>query len=111
MWGPWTGSLKHTKSAHLPNFLTNLYIFLPLFILMLLLNPVDARIPSESIVWDLIIWGILFLLYIAGVYVTYKHSIWRDENIPHLLGDDKGVESIQHDENSSHLLDEDNDAE
>ena len=28
---------------------------------------------------------LLALLYFLGVYITYKHVIWRKKNIPHLL--------------------------
>ena len=34
-----------------------------------------------------VVWNVLALgyMYFAGVYITYKHHVWRQKNISHLL--------------------------
>jgi len=43
------------------------------------------NVPNESLLYEIMISILLLLVYIGGVYATYRHSVWRKENISHLL--------------------------
>ena len=59
---------------------------LPPFLLGFFADRVLLRnVPNESIAYDITILIILFVMYLCGVYMAYRHVVWRIENISHLL--------------------------
>lgn len=59
---------------------------LPLIIVGILADRLILRnFPEQPIVFELVNIMILLALYLGGVYATYKHSVWRKENISDLI--------------------------
>ena len=53
-------------------------------------------VPNESIHYEIMIVVVLVLIYLGGVRATYRHSVWRKENIADLIA---GIEQKADDEN------------
>ena len=58
----------------------HLMILLPIF--AMLMSRINRAAPSLSLITE---WTTFILAYLLGVYITYKHAIWREKNIPHYL--------------------------
>ena len=90
--------IKFTKKNSYDNFVLwnraclNFFKLVPLCVFI---PPIVAHLFSlfflpetmeESIKHEIVDWISILFFYLMGVYATYKHSIWREENISHLLG-------------------------
>jgi len=61
------------------------YIILPIPIIGFIIDRVFIRLSSpESFIYEWAPVLILIPIYLGGVYVAYKHFIWRSKNMPHL---------------------------
>ena len=56
-------------------------MILPL-LFVALINWLSRIAPYLHLISD---WLNLFFIYSIGIYITYKHTMWRKENIPHYL--------------------------
>ena len=66
--------------------LTFIYItILPAVIGIIVGSTVLRNVPYESILFELLNYGILFLIYLGGVYSSHNHLVWRENNMSHLL--------------------------
>lgn len=57
------------------------FIMIPMILLSISINLIDKFNPSLASIINVIETGILYLL---GVYITYKHVIWRKTNLSQL---------------------------
>jgi len=65
------------------------YIILPLLLFGALIDRLVMRnVSIGSLSYELGVFAVLFIVYFFGVYATYRHSVWRKENISHLLKND-----------------------
>ena len=62
-----------------------LYIILPIILFGRIANFFAERAPEYSLMPEILMLILLLLLYLTCVYATYKHALWRELNIPHLL--------------------------
>jgi len=60
------------------------YTIVP-FILFSVLVRILGEAFNDPIVSNITISLFLIALYFLGVFITYRHSVWREENIYHLL--------------------------
>jgi len=66
-----------------------LYIILPIILLGNLMNLFWGDLfAAEDPRADTMMGVFFIILYFLGVFVTYRHSIWRRNNISHLLPDE-----------------------
>ena len=62
-----------------------LYIILPIFLLSGLTSLFLRMVGEDPFAQDIIMSIVFLVIYLLGVYAAYKHVVWRDKNIPHLL--------------------------
>ena len=61
------------------------FVMLPAFLLGHLFYQIAGYFEAGSLlagIFGNLLWAVL---YFAGVYATYRHVLWREKNIPHLL--------------------------
>jgi len=62
-----------------------LYIIAPIVLISILTSYIIDNATSRLFFSQFIVVALLVFIYLCGVYATYKHILWRERNIPHLL--------------------------
>lgn len=70
-------------------------IFVPLALTYVFARIFFPDVAEGSIEYELVAGVRLLFMYIAGVYATYRHSVWREKNISHLL--EKKIDGVDDD--------------
>lgn len=60
-------------------------LILPIFLFGVLGNFVLPEMEYDSIFMEIVMTIFFFVLYFLGVYAAYRHHVWRQENISHLI--------------------------
>jgi len=77
-------ALSNKASVHSLKLIV-LYIILPIVLYGSMANILISRFPGYPLLPEIVVTILLLLIYLMGVYATYKHIHWREANIPHLL--------------------------
>ena len=89
--------------------LTFLFMISPIILYAIVISLLGSLVDFIDPNADYFATILLIIIYLTGVHMTYKHVIWREKNIPHLLNTSIKIQNKANDERlRNNLMNSDN---